>query len=309
MTGQMTVPLRFAVVGRGRMAATMRALIGDVDQADADAVYIAGRNRDHAARSIAALSAGKAVLCEKPCTMTPAEAEEVVAVSQRNRLLYMEAVATPFLPAVAAALDAAQAGRLGKPYRVEASFGYPAARADHPRLFEVDGGVLADRAVYPLMLALIALGPVRAMRAAVEREAGGLDTAAALVLDHKAGGHSRLAVSLAERLDNSLRIIGDAGTVEVQPPLLTAQRLRFTGPGRAGPSPSWRRIRQNPLIRRMADFAGRGAGQWHPFGASPYAHEIAHFTALHRAGAIESPVVSHARMIEVVRLVAEARRA
>jgi predicted dehydrogenase len=303
-----TAPLRFAVIGRGRMAATMRALIGDVGEADAEAVYIAGRNRDHAARSIAALSAGKAVLCEKPCTMTPAEAEEVVAISQRKRLLYMEAVATPFLPAVAAALEAAGSGRLGRPHRVEASFGYKADRADHPRLFEADGGVLADRAVYPLMLALIALGPVRAMRCAVERDAAGLDTAAALVLDHQAGGRSRLAVSLAERLDNSLCITGDAGAVEVQPPLLTAQRLRFTGPDRPEASRLWRRARQNPLLRRLGDLAARGSGRWHPLGASPYAHEIAHFTALHRAGAIESPVVSHARMIEVVRLVAEARR-
>lgn len=302
-------PLRFTVVGRGRMAAMMRGLIGDVGEADAEAVYIAGRNRDHAARSLAALAAGKAVLCEKPCVMTAAEAAEVIAVSQRTGLLYMEAVATPFLPAVAAALQAAQSGRLGTPSHVEASFGYPLSRADHPRMFEADGGVLADRAVYPLMLALIALGPVRAMACTVDRDPAGLDIAARFSLEHEAGGRSDLAVSFTERLDNSVRIVGDGGVVEVQPPLLTAQRLRFSGPDRAGPSRLWRRVRQNPLVRRLGDLASRGSARWQPFGASPYAHEIAHFTTLHRAGAIESPVVSHARMIEVVRLVEEARRA
>lgn len=303
----MIPPLRFAVVGRGRMAATMRALIGDVDEREADAVYIAGRNRDHAARSLAALAAGRAVLCEKPATMTTAEAEAVVAESRRTGLLYMEAVATPFLPAVAAALDAARSGRLGVLDRVEASFGYRVRRSAHPRLFEADGGVLADRAVYPLMLALIVLGPARAMRSTVDRDAAGVDVAAHLVIDHEGGGVSDLAVSLIQRLDNSLRIVGDAGAVEVQPPLLAAQRLRFTGPGRTAPAPLWRRARQNPLVRRLGDFGSRGSACWHPFGASPHAHEIAHFTALHRAGAIESPVVSHARTIEVARLVEQAR--
>lgn len=305
----MTAPLRFAVIGRGRMAATMRALIGDVGEGQAEAVYIAGRNRDHAARAVAALAAGKAVLCEKPCAMTPAEAAEVIASSQRTGMLYMEAVATPFLPAVAAALHAARSGRLGRLEHLEASFGYPVDRAAHPRLFEEDGGVLADRAVYPLMLALIALGPVRAMDCQVERDADGIDIAARFRLDHGEGGRSDLAVSFAERLDNGLRIGGDAGAVEVMPPLLTAQRLRFSGPGRRRAPRIWRSARQNPVLRRMTDLAGRGAGRFHPIGPSPYAHEIAHFTELYRTGRIESPIVSHARMIEVVRLVEEARKA
>lgn len=304
----MTAPLRFHVVGRGAMAATMRALIGDVAIDQAEAVYIASRNRDHAAQTRAALDAGKAVLCEKPCVMDPAEADDLISLSQRNRRLYMEAVSTPFLPAVTAALHAAATGRLGTPSHVAASFGYPAGRTRFPRLYEADGGVLADRAVYPLMLALIALGPVRSMDCCVERDDAGLDIAARFRLDHSGGGTSDLAVSLAARLDNSLRIAGDEAAVEVAPPLLTARRLRFTGAGHST-SALWRRVRQNPLVRRVGDLCARGAGRWHPLGASPYAHEIAHFTALYRAGRIESPVISHARMAEAARLIGEARNA
>lgn len=302
-------PLRFAIVGRGPMAAAMRALVGDVGRDEADAIYIANRNRDHVAEALAALDAGKAVLCEKPCAMRAAEAAEVIAVSQRKRLLYMEAVATPFLPAVAAALHMARSGRLGPLRRVEASFGYRASRASHPRLFESDGGVLADRAVYPLMLALIALGPARLADVEVERDGDGLDVAARLLLDHEGGARSELAVSIAERLDNGLRIEGEAGAVEVMPPLLAAQRVRFLAPGRPRPSPLWRRMRQNPIVRRLADLGARGAGGWHPHAGSAWRHEIAHFTALYRSGAIESPVVTHGRMLAVARLVEEARTA
>ena len=299
-------PLRFEVIGRGAMAARMRALVGDAG-AHGEAVYIAGRNRDHAARSIAALEAGRPVLCEKPFAMSLAEAEEVITVSQRTGLLYMEAVATPFLPAVAAALQAARSGRLGGLRRLEASFGYPIGRATHPRLYEADGGVLADRAPYPLMLALIGMGPVVAAAHVVERDEAGLDVAARFTLDHVGGGRSELAVSFEARLDNSLRIEGDAGTVEILPPLLSAQRLRFVSRRRHPPTPLWRRLRQGALIRRLGDASGRMLGQWRPHGPSPYAHEIEHFTALVRAGAVESPVISHARMLAVARLIERAR--
>ena len=300
-------PLRFAVVGRGPMAAKMRALIGDVPEGEAEALYIASRNRDHAARAIAALEAGRAVLCEKPFALSVAEAERVVAASKRTGRLLMEAVATPFLPAVSAALEAAGSGRLGKLRRLEASFGYPVRRADHPRLFEADGGVLADRAVYPLMLALIGLGPVTAVRAAVDRDDGGVDVAARFTLDHEGGGRSELAVSFAARLDNALLIEGDAAMVEVAPPLLTAQRLRIAPHPRKPASSLWRRTRQGPLIRRLADASSRVIGEWRPYGVSPYLPEIEHFTALFRAGAIESPIVGHERMLAVARLIEQAR--
>ena len=301
-------PLRFAIIGRGRMAAAMRALIGEVPLDEAEAVYIASRNSDHAGDARAALAAGKAVLCEKPFATSLADAQEIVSISQRSSLLYMEAVATPFLPAVAEALRAAEAGRLGALRHLEASFGYPIDDRKHPRLFEADGGVLADRAVYPLMLALIVLGPVASATTEVERNGRGVDVAARFRLDHESGGRSDLAVSFVERLDNSLRIAGDAGAVQVAPPLLTAQRLRFGPTGQPGAVKCWRSLRQNAAIRRLADLGSRIGGGWRGHGGSPYAHEIAHFTALFRAGAVESPVISHARMLAVARLIEEARQ-
>lgn len=302
-------PLRFAVIGRGPMANRMRALVGDVERDQAEAIYIANRNRDHVDATLAALEEGKAVLCEKPAAMSVAGMAEMIAVSQRKRLLYMEAVATPFLPAVGAALAVAGSGRLGALRRVEASFGYPVTHAAFPRLFEGDGGVLADRAIYPLMLALLALGPARLADVRVQRDGRGIDVAARLRLDHDGGAISDLAVSLGERLDNSLWIEGEAGTVEVAPPLLAAQRIVITRAGQAAPSAIWRRSRQNPVIRRIADLRARGTAGWHPHGGSPWQHQVAHFTALYRTGAIESPVVSHDRMLAAARLIEEARTA
>jgi predicted dehydrogenase len=166
--------------------------------------------------------------------------------------------------------------------------------------------VLADRAVYPLMLALIAMGPVVRSEARVERDGSGTDVAAAFALDHAGGGRSELAVSLRERLDNDLRIEGETGAVEVPPPLLSAQRLRFGDPDRRPPD-WWRAARQNPLVRRIGDLAARFTDGWHPYDGSPYRHEVDHFADLVRRGIAESPVISHRRMLDVVALIDEAR--
>lgn len=300
-------PLRFAVIGRGRMAATMRALVGDMPLDQAEAVYVACGNTDHVRQSRLALDAGKPVLCEKPVALAGADVRALSALARSRGLTFMEAVATPFLPAVAHAIALVAGGRLGRVDRLEASFGYPVSRDAFPRLFVPSTGVLADRAVYPLMLALILLGPVAGMTCEVERDADGIDVAARLSLVHGGGAHSDLSVSFVERLSNDLRIEGEAATLELSPPLLSAQRLRLRPAG--APRISRRRsaLRQNPLIRRLNDAVARIGGDFHPLGGSLYRHEIAHFTQLVRDGQVESPVVTHARMEEVVRLVEEAR--
>ena len=57
-----------------------------------DAVYIATPHSHHKDQAIAALRAGKHVLCEKPATVTPAELEEVIAVATQERRYFMEAM-------------------------------------------------------------------------------------------------------------------------------------------------------------------------------------------------------------------------
>src|SRR5471030_2651879 len=63
---------------------------------DIDAVYIATLPDSHALYSIAALNAGKPVLCEKPAAVNLSGLEEVLKVARSNGLLFMEGMKPPF---------------------------------------------------------------------------------------------------------------------------------------------------------------------------------------------------------------------
>lgn len=64
----------------------------DLDEALADpaveAVYISTTNEKHLSQALAAIAAGKHVLCEKPLAMTPADAAEMVEAAEKAGLVF-----------------------------------------------------------------------------------------------------------------------------------------------------------------------------------------------------------------------------
>src|SRR6185295_3260013 len=66
--------------------ASYEALVNDPD---VDVIYVATPHSLHKENSLLALSAGKAVLCEKPFAINAREAEEVITFARRKRLFLM----------------------------------------------------------------------------------------------------------------------------------------------------------------------------------------------------------------------------
>src|SRR6195952_1409743 len=64
--------------------------LGDLLASDIDAVYIATLPDSHAEYCIAALNAGKHVLCEKPATVNLSQLEPVLKLAKEKKLLFME---------------------------------------------------------------------------------------------------------------------------------------------------------------------------------------------------------------------------
>jgi predicted dehydrogenase len=87
-------------------------------EADLDAVDICLPHHLHRDAILAAAQAGKHVLCEKPLCLNEEEAADVVAAVEASGITVMCAHNQLFLPAVAAAKELIDSGRLGRLYEV-----------------------------------------------------------------------------------------------------------------------------------------------------------------------------------------------
>lgn len=125
-----------------------------------DAVYIATPHNLHALLSIAALKAGKAVLCEKPVSLTAAEFLPVIETARREKKFFMEAMWMKFNPSFRKALSWIGEGRIGEIKYLRADFFLNAPFNPSARLFnpELGGGALLDVGIYPVTCAVVASG-------------------------------------------------------------------------------------------------------------------------------------------------------
>lgn len=82
----------------GREVKVYRALEEVLADAEIDLVDICVPTRWHPEQSIAALNAGKHVLCEKPLALTSAKAREIVAAAKSARGFFMPAMCMRFWP-------------------------------------------------------------------------------------------------------------------------------------------------------------------------------------------------------------------
>lgn len=142
----------FAADHGAKITGTYEEILG---RDDVDAVYISTVHTTHAVLAIAALQAGKAVLCEKPVTTTAAELERVLQTAQACGLPFVEAYKHRFGP-FARALDAAVADRVvGMPLHLVAAAGFTAGERTG-RLFDpaLGGGAILDVGGYPVALAV-----------------------------------------------------------------------------------------------------------------------------------------------------------
>ena len=123
-----------------------------------DAVYISLPNHLHCQWSVAALNAGKHVLCEKPFAINSSEVELMVKTARENNRLLVEAVWSRWHPRMARMIDYVKAGNIGRLLSIESSFTFPASIDGNYRLSPaMGGGALFDVGVYPLhaMAALV----------------------------------------------------------------------------------------------------------------------------------------------------------
>ena len=119
---------------------------------ETEAVYIATPNSLHYENTRAALEAGRHVLCEKPFTLTAAQAEELYELARSRGLFLMEALWIRHLPLYERLRQLLSDGILGQVREVTCDYGFIATGARRERKFvsQLGGGALLDIGIYTL---------------------------------------------------------------------------------------------------------------------------------------------------------------
>lgn len=213
-----------------------------IDADDIDAVYVALPPNQHARWSIAALAAGKAVLCEKPFALTMADAEAMLAAEAAHGGLLVEAQHSHYHPLSAQMRDLVQSGALGTITAVTATFTVPVPAVPGELRYDraVGGGALWDLGVYPAYWARSALRQILTPVAARQRWVGddrlnGADIATEAELTTPDGARITLRCAMDAPFQAEIHFIGTRGTLDIRNPLPPqhGHHCRWTSDGAA----------------------------------------------------------------------------
>ena len=214
--------------------ASYEALLADPG---VDAVYIPLPNHMHMDWTIAALRAGKHVLCEKPLAMTADDAQRMVDVAHETGLHLMEAFMYRQHPSWVAAMDLVESGRIGTLTAVQSWFSYYNDDATNIRnIVEYGGGALFDIGCYTINLSRMVFGgePLH-IQASVRRDrATGVDALVSAILDFD-GGIASFTCAIRSESDQRVHIYGTKGRISIDIPFNIPPdrptRIRLTAGG------------------------------------------------------------------------------
>ncbi|GAA1920603.1 Gfo/Idh/MocA family oxidoreductase [Arthrobacter gandavensis] len=252
---------------------------------EVDVVYIASPHAQHYELTREALDAGKHVLCEKSITINAAELADLIEVAGRRGVFLMEAVWTRFLPCINRLWEIISSGELGEIQWVQADLGFPAPYDPASRLWDpaAGGGALLDLTVYPLTLAVGALGFPQRVQASGTLNADGVDTQNALNLGYDSGAQAQLTSSLLASGPRTATICGSEGWIRTGAPLHNPVELH---------------VHQHMGPSRTERFQQVGNG---------YTYELREVTRCVQEGLTESPTMPWSDSLQTMQLFDEVR--
>ena len=152
-----------------------------------DIIYIATPHVRHYCDSLLCMENGKAVLCEKPVAMNTGQYKVMVDIAGKNKVFFMEALWTRFIPSFKKCLQVISDGEIGEIRLIESDFCFNAPYDKNGRLFNpmLGGGSLLDIGLYPVFLALELAGSPKEIKALASFDKSGIDTSCSLLFAHE----------------------------------------------------------------------------------------------------------------------------
>ncbi|MBC9734852.1 Gfo/Idh/MocA family protein [Nocardioides marmotae] len=274
----------FAAEHGGRPHGSYEELVADPD---VEVVYVASPHALHLEHARLAFEAGKHVLCEKPLTLSTADAEEMVRLAGKHDRFLMEAMWTACHPLVRTVAEQVRAGRYGTPRHLHAELGFRVDAGPDDRMLDpaLGASALLDMGIYPLTFAHLVLGEAERLTGTADLSDRGIDLDVAISGRYPGGALATMTASITSWSSRAAAIATDLGRIDV-PDFHHPTRATFTpydgGDGDAAREP----------VEILAEDAVIGRG---------YGNEIAEVGRCLRAGLRESPWVPHAQTLTLMR--------
>ncbi len=221
--------------GIPRVLDEYRALVEDPE---IDAVYVPLPNGLHGVWTMAALAAGKHVLCEKPFTANAEEAAAVKAAADASpALVVMEAFHYRYHPLFKHVLELLEQGAVGSVRHIDTRMCFPLPmRKDIRWQLDLAGGSLMDAGCYAVhMLRHLAGGEPEVTGARARLRSPGVDRAMEADYRFPDGVSGRTTCSMwsSHVLNIGFTVTGEAGRIKVFNPMAQGYH-RIVVTGRSG---------------------------------------------------------------------------
>ncbi len=192
-----------------------------LDDDDIDAVYISLSNEAHERWTLAALAAGKHVLCEKPLGLDVASVRRMHDAADAAGLLLLEGYFYRWHPRMRRIEHLVGSGELGAVRAVRSQFCFESDPDALPTNYRNDpargGGALYDVGVYPISAAHALLGPELSVRDAQARlGSSGVDLEAGAELVAPSGARVSMRCAISGAQGQSLEVDGTAATLSTE---------------------------------------------------------------------------------------------
>ena len=243
-----------------------------------DAIYVANPHAFHHASVLAALKAGKHVLCEKPAGCSRNQLDDMINLAREKNLFFMEAMWTAFNPCIREIKKEIEAGTIGNIINIDSRFCNRNPYDPNDRNYAPDqaGGALLDLGIYNIYFAMMMadFSPITAESSAV-RMLKGVDAWNSVNLTFENG----IVTSFQDAMDvpsttgtHDAVIYGTKGFITVENFFMATKADVHVYKNIWGSD--------NEVVREIRE----------PFATNGYEYELAHATECILAGKTESDV-------------------
>ncbi len=203
---------------------TYEALLADPT---VDAVYVSLPNHLHHDWTIAALKAGKHVLCEKPIAVNHSEAERMFDAASRHGRRLVEAFMYRSHPQTLAVVDEVRRGTIGTVKLIRSSFCFRVRNTAGNIRFDTAtaGGALMDVGCYCINFSRLIAAAARPghdgmlephfVQGVAALHESGVDELSSVVMQFPGGVLAEFTCGMALQADNSAYVCGDEGYLTI----------------------------------------------------------------------------------------------